>query len=157
METLQISKENALKAYDQAGDKTKRVLADLFGEKVFLKKNVIECIKTLQDALDYNGESMEDFNARTEHDSDDEKAYKELKVIALALNEGKPIDYKDASIYKYYPWFYAVGSGSGFSFDEYAFDYSSSCVGALLCVNTSEKATYMGKEFIEIFNRYING
>lgn len=156
METLQISKENALKAYDQAGEKTKKVLANLFGEKIFVK-NIIERIKTLEDALEYNGETLEQFEARTIKDSNDERAYKALKAIALALNEGTPMDYTDTDVYKYYPWFNAVGSGSGFSFRVCAYGFSFSLVGARLCVNTREKAEYMGKQFIEIYNTYING
>lgn len=79
METLQISKENALKAYSEASEKTKKVLSNLFGEKVFIKN--FRDIKTLQDALDYNGETLEHFNARTQFDDDKEKADKELAVI----------------------------------------------------------------------------
>lgn len=118
---------------------------------------IMDRIKTLQDALDYNGETIEQFNTRTQYDADHEKAYKELCVIALALNEGKPMNYKNTKEYKYYPYFNAAGSGSGFSFCGYACDDDYSYVGARLCVNTSEKAEYMGKQFIEIYNRYING
>jgi len=117
---------------------------------------ITEKIKTLQDALDYNGETVEQFKARTIHDSDDEKAYKELKVIALALNEGKPMDYTDVRVSKYFPWFNAVGSGAGFSYDVCHYAYSVSVVGSRLCVDTSEKARYMGKQFLSIYNRYIN-
>lgn len=114
-------------------------------------------IKSLQDALDFKGETLEQFEKRTEHDEDHEKAYKELVVVAFALNGGKTMTYGDTSVRKYYPWFWAAGSGSGFSFNDYFYDYDASGVGARLCVDTRDKATYMGKQFIDTYNRYING
>lgn len=122
-----------------------------------LSVSIMDRIKDLADALEYNGETLDQFNKRTEHDEDHEKAYKELCVIALALNEGKRMDYSNTNVYKYYPYFYAAGSGSGFSCTGFSCAYDFSAVGSRLCVNTSEKATYMGKQFIEIYNRYING
>lgn len=151
METLQISKENALKAYEVASDKTKQVLSNLFGEKVFVK-NIMERIKTVQDALDYNGETLEQFNKRTQFDDDQEKATKELGVIAKALREGKPLGERS-----YYPWFNSARSASGFSFRAYGHAGDGSVVGSRLRVDTSEKSTYMGKQFIAIYNRHING
>lgn len=156
METLTISKENALKAFNDAGEKDKQFLSDLFGKKVFAK-NIMEKIQTLQDALDYTGETLESFNKRTQYDADHEKAYKELCIISLALNEGKRMDYSNTKVYKYYPYFYAAGSGSGFSCGDYDCDGVDSHVGSRLCVDTSEKAAYMGKQFIKTFDRYING
>lgn len=119
--------------------------------------NTTKKIETLEDALKYNGKTIEEFNARTEHDSDDEKAFKELKEVALALNEGKPMDYKDTSVLKYFPVFWAVGSGRGFSFCHCDYASSGSFVGARLCVRDGETARYFGEQFINIWDRYING
>lgn len=120
-------------------------------------KDITKVIKTFQDALDYNGETLEQFNKRTEHDAPNEKAYKKLKSIVLALNEGKPMDYTDTSVWKYYPWFYSVGSGVGFSCLSYDYDLSDSSVGARLCLRTSKLAIYAGQQFIQEYNEYING
>lgn len=113
--------------------------------------------ETLEEALAYNGETMEQFNARTVHDDDNEKAYKELKAVSFALNGGKVRDYKDTSIPGYVPVFTAVGSRSGFSFSDYVFVYSDSVVGARLRVNDPETARYFGTQFISTWDRYING
>ncbi len=120
-------------------------------------KDITKVIKTFQDALNYNGETLEEFEARTQHDAPDEKAYKKLKSIVLALNEGKPMDYTDTNIWKYFPWFRAVGSGVGFSYNDYYFDGSISAVGARLCLRTSALAIYAGKQFLSEYNEYING
>lgn len=156
METLEISKENALKAFNEASEKDKDFLKDLFGKKVFVS-NIMEAITSFEDALEYTGETPEQFHERTINDTDDEKAYKELKIIAFALNEGKHMDYKNTNEYKYYPWFYSAGSGSGFAYFGYRYDGVCSFVGARLCVDSSAKAKYMGTQFLSIYNRYING
>lgn len=153
MEELKISKENAIKAFEGANEKGKTLLTNLFGEKVFIKK-ITDRIKTLQDALDYNGKTLERFNWETERDTDQQKATKELEEIATALREGKNLEMQD---YWYYPYFEKpAGLGSGFSYFDYRYVFTLSSVGARLCVDTSEKATYMGKQFISIYNRHLS-
>ena len=154
METLQISKENAIKAFDEAGDKTKKVLSNLFGAKVF-QKDVTERVKTFADALAECGETPEQFRIRTGNDSPDEIAYKMLKVITQALNGGEVMDYKDTKVYKYFPWFNAVGSPAGFSFDGYCCGSSHSGVGSRLCFKTRELAEHAGKQFESIYRDFM--
>lgn len=113
--------------------------------------SIFDRLKTFQDALDLTGETREDFNKRTEHDDDQEKAGKELSVIFKAIREGKKGGY-------YYPYFNNPNhSGSGFSFGGYHCDHDHSTVGSRHTADTAEKATYVGKQFTPIFNRYING
>lgn len=109
-------------------------------------------IRTLQDALDYVGESLESFNNRTQFDDDAQRAHKELEVIVLAIRQGNELGEK-----WYYPWFNSNRSSSGFSDDVYICDRALSGVCSRLCVENSEKAIYLGKQFIDIYNRYING
>ncbi|MGJ1305152.1 hypothetical protein [Sphingobacterium multivorum] len=150
MENLTISKENAIKAFDEANDKGKNLLKNLFGEKVFVK-NIIDRIKTLEDALEYNGKTVEQFNWETERDSDAQKADKELEEIALALREGKQLTIGQKW---YYPYFYKpTGSSSSFSCRDYYYDNDNAIVGARRSVDTSEKAIYMGKQFAAIYTR----
>ncbi|WP_282635806.1 hypothetical protein [Sphingobacterium thalpophilum] len=109
-------------------------------------------IKSLEDALAYNGESIEEFNHRTQFDNDQQRAGKELEVINQALRMGNPL-----GDYWYYPVFNSARSASGFSFFAYYFDYAYSYVGSRLCVEDSDKAEYSGKTFLSIWDRYING
>lgn len=105
---------------------------------------------TFQDALDITGETLEQFNKRTEHDDDQERASKELAVIFKAINEG------EKGIY--YPRFYnPTGSGSSFSSRGYVYGDVYSIVGGRYKASTPAKARYVGKKFTSIFNRYING
>lgn len=150
MENLTILKENAVKAFEEANAKGKNLLKNLFGEKVFVK-NIIERIDSLQAALDYNGKTMERFNWETERDTDAQKAEKEIEEIALALREGKELTMDQRW---YYPYFERnTGSAVGFSFNDYFFDVGCALVGARRSVDTSEKAIYMGQQFIAIYNR----
>ena len=112
-------------------------------------------IKTLQDALDYVGETTDHFNQRTQFDDDAQKAGKELEVIVLAVRQGNTLGQNQCDEW-YYPLFYSKRSASGFSFIDYVFDRSGSLVGSRLCVESAEKAEYLGNQFADIYDRYLN-
>lgn len=118
-------------------------------------KDIKKVITSFEAALAYNGVSSEEFEKSTAFDTDDEKAYKKLKQIVLALNEGESLKY-DGRTWLYYPWF-SVGSGVGFSYYDYCYDYSRSCVGSRLCFKNRELAIYAGKQFTAIYEAYLNG
>ncbi|MBB2149154.1 hypothetical protein [Pedobacter gandavensis] len=113
---------------------------------------IMDRIQTLLDALDYNGETMEQFNWRTERDTDQQKADKEWEAICLALREGKELE-MGAKWYYPYALKPEAGSGSGFSYGGYGCAYVCSGVGARHSLDTSEKAIYAGKQFISILTR----
>lgn len=113
-------------------------------------------IKTFQDALDFRGETLEQFNHRTQFDDDVQRAGKELEVIAFAIRLGKPLGTSQGDRW-YYPWFNSKRSSVGFSYVGCDFGHAFSTVGSRLCVNTSEGAEYFGEQFIDIWDRYING
>lgn len=150
MENLTISKENAIKAFDEANEKGKKLLKNLFGEKVFVK-NIIDQIDSLAAALQYNGKTQEQFDWETERDTEAQKAEKAIEEIASALREGKPLGMDQPW---YFPYFErTTGSSVGFSYDGYHFGSDFADVGARRSVDTPEKAIYMGKKFIEYYNK----
>jgi len=112
---------------------------------------------SLQEALDFNGETLEQFNHRTQFDTDGQKAGKELEVIALAINKGKVLTYKDTSYRKYFPVFWSVGSSRGFAYNSYDYNAANSLVGARLTVVSAEAAKFFGTQHLSIWDRYING
>lgn len=153
MENLTISKENALKAFEEANSKGKTLLKNLFGEKVFVK-NIMERIDSVEAALEYNGKTRQQFDWETERDNDAQKAGKELEEIAKALREGKPLEMGHRW---YYPWFNKPsGSSRSFSVCDYFCACGLAVVGARLSVDTSDKALYMGKKFADIYTRYLS-
>lgn len=109
-------------------------------------------ITTFQDALDFNGETLEQFEHRTQFDTPGQKAGKSLEVIALALNEGTPRSRTDRW---YYPWFERVSSGVGLSCIDDGYDDEYAIVRSRLCVNSRENAIHFGKQFIELWSLYL--
>lgn len=109
-------------------------------------------ITTFQDALDFNGETLEQFEHRTQFDTPGQKAGKSLEVIALALNEGTPRSRTDRW---YYPWFERVSSGVGLSYLDFVYAYEYANVGSRLCVNSSDNARHFGEQFIELWSLYL--
>lgn len=152
METLQIEKLKAQQAHENAGNKGKRLLEDLFGKKVFLK-DVTERIQTIEDAFtDQELDMAQELNGLDHYKA----AERCLEVIAAALREGNELDFENLNQYKYYPWF-RRSSGGGFSFNDFVYANSCAYVGARLCVDTGAKAAYFGGQFTSLWKTYCNG
>ena len=97
METLNIDKEKAINAYQQGSEEQKKFLELLFGVETFRPKNVIERVKTFEDACRELGKdhpfvlAYQNTNLRDPEVADDNievLAYMKLRVICKALNEG---------------------------------------------------------------------
>jgi hypothetical protein len=73
-------------------------------------------------------------------------AYK-LMIIYKAINNGWKPDWNNSDQYKYYPWFYVLSSGFGFSTAAYDCVSTSTCVGSRLCTDSREKALYIAEQF----------
>ncbi|MFY7880565.1 MAG: hypothetical protein ACOVP6_10885 [Lacibacter sp.] len=117
-------------------------------------KDVMERIKTVDDILAAHGLTKAQFDKRCESLSDDEKAYRILKMLAQTLNEGWQPDWNNDSQYKYYAFFY-MGGSSGFRCDGYGHWYSFSVVGSRLCFKSSKLAEYAGKQFTEVYKQFM--
>ncbi len=84
----------------------------------------------------------------------DEIAYRKLKTIAEALNEGWRPDWTNSNEYKYWPWFVYNPNSAGFACATTynAATYTTTRVGSRLCFKTRELAAYAGTQFIDIYN-----
>lgn len=152
METLKIDKKNALKLYPKANEEFKTMLEDTFGKNFFSGK-ITDRVKTFEDACDIASEDPNDEKFKS--GTPDEIAYKKLKVIARALNEGWTPDWSNSSEYKYYPWL-EYNSGFGFSRYGYVRSTTATSVGSRLCFKSSELAKYAGTQFQSIYNDFFN-
>lgn len=116
--TIEIQKDNVLTAYKTAkeagADSTMKVLEALFGKDMFRPKNIMERIKTFDDAFKELGENhplVKEYHKRhlfLEDDSDissDLVAYLKLRIITAALNEGWAPQFTEDE-YRYFPWFW---------------------------------------------------
>ena len=119
-----------------------------------LSVNIMDRIKTFEDALEYNRESLKDFNHRTKNLTPHKLALEKLETIVLALNEGKQLKY-DGVTRLYYPYFH-VNTGVGFSFYVCIFNYSYSFVSSRLCLISSDLAIYIGNQFTSLYEAYLN-
>jgi len=158
METLTINKENALKAYNGANDKGKRLLSDLLGDKVFIQ-NPIERFKTYEDVCDafnmFPGHSLPYPNPKTKREVSI-NGFSALQLIFEAFNGDWEPDYSKSNQYKYYPWFEWVPSRSAFVYTYTDYTRTTTYLGSRLCTDTDEKATYIGKQFSDIYNEAYN-
>jgi hypothetical protein len=155
METLKIKKDDALKAFEQGSRKEKDFLNNLFGEKTF-QRNVMERIKTMEDVLLDNEFDHDSFlNKYCPGLTDDEIAYKQIKLITKSLNEGWEPDWTNSSEGKYYPWFDLSEGSSGFRCYDFGRWGTLSDVGSRLCFKSKELAEYAGKQFTDVYNKFM--
>ncbi|AIM38294.1 hypothetical protein KO02_17580 [Sphingobacterium sp. ML3W] len=109
-------------------------------------------IDTFEKVLEFNGETLEQFNNRTVKMAPDTYGYEKVKAIVLAMNGGKNVTSG------YWPYFWNPnGSAVGFSFRAYFYDIVFAFVGARLLMIDHERAIYAGKTFTKEYSEYING
>jgi hypothetical protein len=111
-------------------------------------------IKSFEDACEKLGINPEEVY-NEDVDTKDEIAYKRLKIIYKAINNGWVPDYNNKNQYKYYPYFQVLSSGLGYSNADYNIDYTGTYVGVRLCTENSEKAVYIGKTFKSEYEDYL--
>lgn len=102
MKTLQISDKLARKIYLKADNELKDLLEENFGVPFFNEK-ITDRVKTFEDA--YNVLGINTGCVYSSSEDPDEIAYKKLKVIVKALNEGWTPDWNNDDQPKWYPWF----------------------------------------------------
>lgn len=123
---------------------------------VEIPKGIKERIKTFDDVLLENGVKREIFENNCQDLTTDEVAYKMVKEIVKAFNEGWMPDWTNSNEGKYYPWF-KIGSpsGGGFSFRVYDCWYANSNVGSRLCYKSADLAKHTGQLFESIYKDFL--
>ena len=157
-ETLEITKEAAIKAHDEASTKGKTLLENLFGKRVF-QKDITERVKSIEDAIRELGNNDVEVIQLNRMKSIGLQNHiignQELIVIAKALNEGWQPDWKNDNEYKYFPWFKMDDSSSAgrFSFCGSDARLSYSFVSSRLCFKSRELSNYAGNQFEDIYRK----
>ena len=107
---ITIQKDKLLAAYNGASDEQKQLLESMFGKETFKSENVMDRIKTFEDACEELGnehpfvKSYEKYVNTASGEEADVIAYLKLRIICAALNEGwKPQFTEDEC--RWYPWF----------------------------------------------------
>ena len=110
-EKISIQKENVMNAYKHASEEQKALLENMFGKDVFQPKNIMERVKTFEDACEVLGEDhsyVQEYRGVANINFDftqDLIAYLKLRIICSALNDGWKPTFSDGE-FRYYPWFY---------------------------------------------------
>ena len=158
METLQLDKEKALKAFREANDDGKKLLIELYGRELFPEKNAIKRITTLEMACVDLGLLSEGAIGQFvgEKHGTSLQAYTQLIVIADALNEGWVPNWNDGNEYKWYPWFKYNGWGFGFSGTGFGYTFTHACLGSRLVFKSQELAEHAGRTFESIYNDFLS-
>jgi hypothetical protein len=127
-------------------------------KKLFDIKDSWEDIKTVDDAINKLGEKDEEVIQLNKLQSVPGLSETILNnqiaaVITKALNDGWVSNWNDSSEYKYFPWFYL---GDSFRCDSYYSWDSGSSTSARLSLKSSELAIYAGKQFTEVYKKFMN-
>ena len=107
---VSIKKEYVLNAYEQATEEQKAFLENMFGKEMFKPKDIMERVKTFEDACEVLGEEhsyVQEYRGVANNNFDftqDFIAYLKLRIICAALNEGWKPTFSDGEC-RYYPWF----------------------------------------------------
>lgn len=148
MKTLQLEESKARSLYQTAAPEFKSMLEDTFG-KLFFSQKITDRVKTFDDVLKIAGMTMTDI---LKHGgTEDEIAYRQLKLIVEVLNEGWTPDWNNSNEYKYYPWWRMEGQ---FSLSFVCYGCASSDVGSRLCFKTEALAQHAVKYFQPIYKKY---
>jgi len=114
---IKISKENVLNAYKNASAEGKELLEHLLGKELFDPKDIMERVKTFDDARKELNSRAEDGDAvaavlLADYESNADNiimketlAYMKLCIITAALNEGWEPQFTECE-YRYFPFYW---------------------------------------------------
>ena len=164
-------------------EQVKNEMHKVFGEDTFKPKDIMERVKTFEDACRELGLDSEDLEQKWRDNNlmPDEIAYQKLRIICAALNEGWEPQFTEDE-WRYYPWFwlytqkeindmdedektnrrlmstgdYQTGyAGLAFAYSYNAPSHTSAHIGSRLCLKSDTLAVYCGKQFINIWADYM--
>lgn len=147
---LQVTKDNALQAYNQADGEGKSLLVNLFGKKHFCS-DMTELIDSFHAACDYNNTNPND--PRFTQGTDAGIALEQLAEIVKAANGGRVMKPNEK---RYYGWL--IHDEAGFRLFGVGYDVSRSRTagGPRLCCIDEKTARYVYTKFLPYFDRFLN-
>jgi hypothetical protein len=110
-------------------------------------------IKTFDDACKAIGIDPDSINLPGL--TDDELAYRQLKIIVKAINDGWTPDWSNTNEAKWFPWFRVLPSGSGFSGSNSLNYCGFTFAGSRLCYETKAKSDYAATQFSDIYQKFL--
>lgn len=155
MKTLQLSDVQARKIYSTASQELKTILENNWS-KQFFSQDITERIKNFLDVLEVCGETVEQFNHRTQYDTLKQRAGKMIESITQALNQGWEPDWSDSNQQKWIPWFY-MNNPSGFRFDGSGSGSAGTYAGGGFRLASKKLSDYAANQFIDVYKTWMQG
>lgn len=184
MSEIKITTEKVREAYKKGNDCVKSVLHNLFGEDVCAPKNVMDRVKTFEDACIETGTDIQAFNEMTKNLDEHVVTYMKLSIIVKALNEDDKFPYFTKDEWRYYPYFWLYtkdeyekmnakdrekssrvlfrsydsaysGGGVACASAQYDASFTDYSVGARFVFRNRELALYAGKQFIDLYVKHL--
>lgn len=154
METIEITKANAINAYKEAPQEFKPTLATLFGKNVLFDK-ITDRIQSWEDVCDFKGIDPVKSLPYPDPQNPHEEYMNACHVLAIGievLNEDWRADYLDDNQVKYEPRFIHK-SGAGLSLSDYDGWAANSVVGPRLVYRSSELLYHGVKIFMPWYKK----
>lgn len=147
---VEISVDNAKKAYSKADKEGKDMLLNLIGSNI-LGLSIIDRVQCFEDALAIDGEQDPNVKILLSYNGINKdllaaQAQMKLTIGIRVLHEGRELDYNNSSQRKYEPVFNIAGSG--FSCAHYDRWYTFSCAGSRLAYESTELLYHGVKIFL---------
>lgn len=134
--TLKITDKLARQLYPGATNELKSILEESCGGKTFFDQKITDRVHSLEDVFEVMGIDPDDFYS--DNDTDDERAYKEMKLVTKCLNEGWLPDYNNSNERKWYPWFdleKSKANPTGFRLNGVNYTNTNTNVSSRICCN----------------------
>ena len=149
---IEISRTNALKAYNSAKGEVKQALKDLIGSEIL--ENPMGTIKTFNDVLEFNGLDQYLWKKKCEFLDENEIALLKFRLVLKAINRDWIPDFNNTNEYKYFLRF--TKRGLVWSVDGCnGWDTDSSLPGCFY-FKSKELAYYVWEQFNQEFIDYLN-
>jgi hypothetical protein len=165
MNTITINRENAIAAYNQAEGTTRVMLGTLFGKQI-TNPDPCEIFKTWEDVADAERIRTDNMPYKFPEKPAERLANAAFKLAVIFeafnkrtgddFNEKWIPDYGNKDQWKYEPFFAGVPSLGAFVYSHADSAYTYTFLGARLCTENDDYATYIGKQFIDIWNEFLN-
>jgi hypothetical protein len=143
---IELTQEEINEMFDASDNKQKKVLSKFFSKP----ESITNKVKSFKDACIVLGVNEDDvFNKKT--DSSDDIAFKKLKMIVKALNEGWYPNWNDDNERKYFIWWNMKG---GFSYYAVTYNGTDANVPSALCLKTRDLAEHISNIAFKEFKEY---
>lgn len=143
---IELTQDEVDEMYNASDVNQKKVLDKFFTRP----KSIMDSINSFEDARKILGIDKADvFNPK--FDSPNDIAFKKLKVIIKALNDGWYPNWENENEYKYWIWWTMKG---GFSYYSVSYSDSHAHVPSALCLKTRELAEHASKIAYKEYKEY---